>query len=815
MRRVLSVLLVLLLTLGAVSGSASAADAGDSPTAAEAPACPAAAEPTVITDALGLAAIRNDMSGSYVLGCDVDLTEALAEGGALYQEAGWIALGWDRVSGRRVDFTGTLDGAGHTVSGFFAAGPSAALFWSNAGTIRNLTLTGSMDSASPNTSFAAAGSFCCFNSGLIAGCVSAVTVNNLGKPNNYTGGIAGLNYSAGVIWDCTNTGSVQTGHTFEDNTGALAVGGIVGCNYGVVRGCGNTGAILAEVSATSENQFSAAWPYVSAGGVAGENTGTVERVWNRGSVTASYPYLKSYPAVAAGGVVGRTGTETRSAGESMPFVLRDAYNCGAIHAMGFHSYAGGVIGIYAPYSSQAVFRCYNAGLCTTDIVESIYSPAVTAAGAICGYERGAAELLTDCYYLDNMAEAVGTTEDHSCICLTDAQMQLQAAFVDYDFDQVWSMGTGDYLYPVLGRHVHELSHAEYLEETCASDGHTEYWFCPGCNRCWTDEDMEQELAWADTVLPGGHIYEQTAVTPPTCTEQGFTTHTCTRCGDSYADAWVEALGHAWSETVYTWNGDNTEVTAFRSCARDPAHTETETSATVYEVTLEPTYLAPGEGVFTAEFENQAFETQIRTVVLPRLELPCHGGDCPCSMFKDMPAKRHWAHDPIDWAFVNGITDGTSASTFSPNKGCTRAQVVTFLWRAAGSPAPTGSSAAMAAAFTDVKTTAYYYQALLWALEQGVTNGTSASTFSPNTICNRGQVVTFLWRAAGSPSAGEAAAAQAARFKDVRTAAYYYQALLWALEHGVTNGVTSTTFCSGDPCTRAHVVTFLYRAVTNE
>ena len=170
----------------------------------------------------------------------------------------------------------------------------------------------------------------------------------------------------------------------------------------------------------------------------------------------------------------------------------------------------------------------------------------------------------------------------------------------------------------------------------------------------------------------------------------------------------------------------------------------------------------------------------------------------------MPAKGNWAHDAIDWAIVYKVTTGTSATTFSPNAGCTRAQVVTFLWRAAGEPEPTGTSNP----FTDVKEGAYYYKAVLWAVENKVTTGTSTTTFSPDATCTRAQIVTFLWRFEGEP----ASSTTTNPFTDVKAGAYYEKAVLWASETGVTVGTSATTFSPDDTCTRAQVVTFLYRDI---
>ena len=159
------------------------------------------------------------------------------------------------------------------------------------------------------------------------------------------------------------------------------------------------------------------------------------------------------------------------------------------------------------------------------------------------------------------------------------------------------------------------------------------------------------------------------------------------------------------------------------------------------------------------------------------------------------------HDAVNWAVEKGITTGTSATTFSPNASCTRAQIVTFLWRASGSPEPKTASNP----FTDVAANAYYCKAVLWAVENGITTGTSATTFSPDAPCTRAQGVTFLWRANGSK-----AASAAASFTDVASDAFYAPAVAWAAEQNVTGDVGNGLFSPDTTCTRAQIVSMLYR-----
>ena len=175
-------------------------------------------------------------------------------------------------------------------------------------------------------------------------------------------------------------------------------------------------------------------------------------------------------------------------------------------------------------------------------------------------------------------------------------------------------------------------------------------------------------------------------------------------------------------------------------------------------------------------------------------------------FQDVPSDAYY-FEAVNWAVANNVTNGTSETTFSPNVGCTRAQVVTFLWRAAGQPEPTEGTNP----FTDVKEGTYYYKAVLWAVERGITNGTSETTFDPDETCTRAQIVTFLWRREGKPAPTGANNP----FADVKPSAYFGSAVLWAVEKGITNGTSETTFDPDEDCTRAQVVTFLFRAYRDQ
>ena len=177
------------------------------------------------------------------------------------------------------------------------------------------------------------------------------------------------------------------------------------------------------------------------------------------------------------------------------------------------------------------------------------------------------------------------------------------------------------------------------------------------------------------------------------------------------------------------------------------------------------------------------------------------GNPQTGVFVDVPEGSYY-EEAVDWAVEKGITTGTGNNYFTPDGICTRAQAVTFLWRVAGSPTPKTE----AMVFEDVLDGSYYYEAALWAVENGITVGTSATTFSPELTCSRAHIVTFLWRAANSPSVK-----MDNPFTDVAADAYYIDAVLWAVKHKITVGTTLSTFSPDEGCTRAQIVTFLYRA----
>ena len=206
-----------------------------------------------------------------------------------------------------------------------------------------------------------------------------------------------------------------------------------------------------------------------------------------------------------------------------------------------------------------------------------------------------------------------------------------------------------------------------------------------------------------------------------------------------------------------------------------------------------------DGKSIGAVKSYTFENVRRTHTIEVIFMKANG-NLQTGVFVDVATGSYY-EDAMDWAVENGITQGTDDTHFAPDGICTRAQAVAFLWRAAGSPKPETRTMP----FADVPAGSYYYDAVLWAVENGIAKGTSDTTFSPNMTCTRAQIVTFLWRSEKSPAAGTANP-----FADVKSTAYYADAVLWAVKENITRGTTNTTFSPNADCTRSQIVTFLWR-----
>ena len=348
---------------------------------------------------------------------------------------------------------------------------------------------------------------------------------------------------------------------------------------------------------------------------------------------------------------------------------------------------------------------------------------------------------------------------------------------------------------------------------------SDYWESDGSSWLYTNSDYKYF-----TVNPKHtHNYEL-RIAPPTCTEQGYTTHTCA-CGDSYVDSYVDALGHDFGEWTVTTAPTCTEKgVETRYCSRCDAFETREVDALGHDLVHHD-----GKAATCTEAGWEEYDTCSRCDYTTYEEIPASGHD-----YKDGVCTRCGAKDPdyippvvkdnpfvdvsessvyydaILWAYYHEpqqITGGYTATEFRPGNPCTRGQVVTFLWRAAGCPEPTGDTSM----FKDASSIASpYRKAVAWAVENGITTGFADGTFRPNESVTRAQFVTFLWRYENRP----ATSGSIAGFTDAASiSGPYQQAVAWAVEKGITTGYNDGTFRPNATCTRWAVVLFMYRDMT--
>ena len=312
--------------------------------------------------------------------------------------------------------------------------------------------------------------------------------------------------------------------------------------------------------------------------------------------------------------------------------------------------------------------------------------------------------------------------------------------------------------PATG-HAHDMKKVAAKDATCTEQGNKEYYTCSKCGLFYSDANGNNEISKEDWVLAAkGHSYGEWVVSKEaTQTTDGEETRTCKTCGNK-------------ETRVISKNGENhTSVNP----ADEIAETEKNKDSN------ENGNNTPGDDTKTDKSPNNTD-----------------------SIFVDVSETAYYKN-AANWAAKTGVTAGIDATHFGPNQQCTRAQVMTFLWKANGSPEPKTTNNP----FTDVKTSNYYYKPVLWAVENGITSGTTATTFSPNAACTRGQVVTFLWHSNGDPQT----IAKSNPFGDVKSINYYYYPVLWAIDNGITSGTTDKTFSPNQTCTRAQIVTFIWKS----
>ena len=348
---------------------------------------------------------------------------------------------------------------------------------------------------------------------------------------------------------------------------------------------------------------------------------------------------------------------------------------------------------------------------------------------------------------------------------------------------------------------HDMTKTDAKEATCTEDGNNEYYTCSKCGGVFKDEAGTQATTVvAETLKKLGHDWSN---------KNGICARCDAKCTETHKPGTTCSVCHKYTSYPYVPGA--------------PTYPATAPAVPNGTVTVSPANASKGANVTVTVKPNEGYVLETLTVTDKNgdeLKLTDKGNgkytftmpgskvevkatfmedNSVLNFFYDVPNDAFF-YEAVKWAVKSGVTNRLSDTMFGPYESCTRAQIVTFLWRAAGSPEPKTASS-----FSDVPASAYYAKAVEWAIENGITNGMTETTFAPNATCTRGQSVTFLHRALKGTASGST------NFTDVKSDTFYADAINWAVANNVTNGTSNTTFSPNADCTRAEIVTFLYRA----
>ena len=580
------------------------------------------------------------------------------------------------------------------------------------------------------------------------GCLEGAAVRNLTVDGYVQGchvvsGIAGDASANSTIENCRNNCRVVSEFVTGRSSSYLYVGGIVGlAKDTTIVGCVNTGVVEARGSYNDSRASKAA-------GIVCTLCGNVivKNCYNTGEINVTSDKLREG---TAGGIAGSDLSARNT--------VSDCYNLGAVtvsytgNNVEYIAKVGGIMG-YIFFPDTTVSNCYSVGTLT-----STTGTGTSYIGGVVGITNGT---VGNCYYLDSTTTkavgSVGGTVDEATGPKTAAQL-----------------GDGT----VLALLINNRGDSEH----------------PWNSQCQYLAAARKTLPAFKTQTGDEHTHDWSA-----WTSNGDGTHS-RRCTCNAAETVIPKRQSSGSNYSYY----TIKATAGTGGAISPSGNVSVRGGRDQTFTITPDqgYAVSDvkiDGESIGAVKSYTFENVRRTHTIEVIFMKANGNP-QTGVFVDVATGSYY-EDAVDWAVENGITKGTDDTHFSPDGICTRAQAVTFLWRAAGSPEPETRTMP----FADVPAGSYYYDAVLWAVENGITKGTSDTTFSPNMTCSRAQIVAFLWRSEKSPAAGTANP-----FADVKSTAYYADAVLWAVKEDITRGTTSTTFSPDADCTRAQIVTFLWR-----
>ena len=451
----------------------------------------------------------------------------------------------------------------------------------------------------------------------------------------------------------------------------------------------------------------------------------------------------------------------------------DCYNVGTISGINYAEAIGGIVGS----NSGTISNCYNVGTVSND----------TSVGEIAGHNNGTVE---NCYYLAGTnLNAVGRNNSNGNITKTESKTAANFAngtvlnlLINGRADSehpwyetcIYLEAAGKTLPVFKWQHQHQLTHVLAKDPTTSEVGNIEYWYCPVCGKYFADANGDHEITQAETVIPkrqssggGSGGSSSYPITVPSKTENGTVTVSPKNASaGSTVTITVKPDSGYVLETISVTdkNGNDLKLT--------------DKSNGKYTFTMP-----------TSKVEIKVTFMEDNSVL---------------NFFYDVPNDAYY-YEAVKWAAENGITGGVGNSLFAPNQPCTRAQIVTFLWRAAGSPVVN-----YLMPFTDVDEGAYYAEAVRWAASCGIVTGLTETTFGTNGVCTRAQAAAMIYRCAQAQGKGFTGAWMFhLPFTDVPE--WAYESVAWCYMNGVTTGVSETSFAPDNDCTRAQIVTFLWRA----
>lgn len=461
------------------------------------------------------------------------------------------------------------------------------------------------------------------------------------------------------------------------------------------------------------------------------------------------------------------------AGFNSSGAIIDCYNVGTISGINYAEAIGGIVGS----NSGTISNCYNVGTVSND----------TSVGEIAGHNFDTVE---NCYYLAGTnLNAVGKNNSNGNITKTESKTAANFAndtvlnlLINGRADSehpwyetcIYLEAAGKTLPVFKWQHQHQLTHVLAKDPTTSEVGNIEYWYCPVCGKYFADANGDHEITQAETVIPkrqssggGSGGSSSYPITVPSKTENGTVTVSPKNASaGSTVTITVKPDSGYVLETISVTdkNGNDLKLT--------------DKSNGKYTFTMP-----------TSKVEIKVTFMEDNSVL---------------NFFYDVPNDAYY-YEAVKWAAENGITGGVGNSLFAPNQPCTRAQIVTFLWRAAGSPVVN-----YLMPFTDVDEGAYYAEAVRWAASCGIVTGLTETTFGTNGVCTRAQAAAMIYRCAQAQGKGFTGAWMFhLPFTDVPE--WAYESVAWCYMNGVTTGVSETSFAPDNDCTRAQIVTFLWRA----